>query len=277
VDPDRIQQVVWNLLNNAVKFTDKGGRVSAQLRRVDAAVEIRVTDRGRGISPQFLPHVFDRFRQADATITRAQGGLGLGLSISRQLVELHGGTIRAESEGPGKGATFTVELPLGDVRSEVGWTGRAATSSGAAAEPFAPSSVLRDVRVLVVEDEPNTRAAIQRVLEQCEAEVTAVESAALAVAAFRQGLTDRQYDVLVSDIGMPVQDGYELMHEIRAMERQRGETRAVPAVALTAYVREEDRARAAAAGFQMHVPKPIEPATLVDAVGKLLGRSGTPC
>ena len=275
IDPDRVQQVVWNLLNNAVKFTDRGGRVSVGLTRLDGAVRIEVADTGRGISREFLPHVFERFRQADAALTRMEGGLGLGLSICHQLVELHGGTIRAESAGEGKGATFTVELPLVDVRGEVR-LGRQPTDSANPAAAFATTAVLTGLRVLVVEDDANTREALQSLLESCGAEVTAVESAALAVAAFREGLARQQYDVLFSDIGMPVQDGYELIRELRAMERQRGDQHGIPAVALTAYAREEDRAKAAAAGFQAHVSKPVEPQQLIETVARLTRRKDEP-
>ena len=270
-DPDRIQQVVWNLLNNAVKFTDGGGRVRAFLRHADGAAEVRIADTGRGISPQFLPQVFQRFRQADATTTREHGGLGLGLSISRQLVELHGGTIRAESDGVGKGATFTMHLPLADRRGGPGHEGT--SGNGGTRAHFTPSRVLDGVRILIVEDEDETRAALRSLLEQCSAEVTAVESAAQAVAAFRAGLSGRRYDVLVSDIAMPVQDGYELMRELRAMEQQRGQGQPTPAVALTAYAREEDRARTAAVGFQAHVAKPADPALIVETVAELVRSS----
>ncbi|HEX8341416.1 MAG TPA: PAS domain S-box protein [Tepidisphaeraceae bacterium] len=261
-DPDRVQQVVWNLLNNAVKFTDGGGRVTVALERAASMIRITVADNGRGISSQFLPHVFERFRQADASITRAEGGLGLGLSISQQLVELHGGTIRARSAGAGRGSVFTVELPLADVRLEAPPQGRTAPHE----RTFAPSPVLRDVRVLLVEDEADTRTAVQRLLEQCEAEVIATESAALAVAAFRDSLSHQRLDVLVSDIGMPVQDGYELMREIRRMEADRDEAHPIPAVAMTAYAREEERLKAKNAGFHVLVRKPVEPAALVEAV-----------
>jgi PAS domain S-box-containing protein len=280
VDPDRIQQVVWNLLNNAVKFTDAGGRVRVGLGRAGSTVRVEVADTGRGISAEFLPHVFDRFRQADASLTRTEGGLGLGLAIARQLVELHGGTIRARSPGLGKGSTFTVELPAGDGRVEAGGERRAGgggLGSGVGGVigvggAFAASPVLAGLRVLVVEDEANTRTVIRWLLEQCAADVTAVESAALAVAAFREGLARGRFDVIVSDVGMPVQDGYELLREIREMERQRGGPVATPALALTAYARDEDRARAEAAGFQAHLAKPVEPKALVEAVARLAGR-----
>ena len=273
VDPDRIQQVVWNLVNNAVKFTGRGGRVRVTLRRVNGDVQIQVSDTGQGIGAHFLPHLFQRFRQADASTTRVHGGLGLGLSITRQLVELHGGTIRAESPGEGKGATFTVELPLRDVRAALAYRPPAAGRSGdGAASKLEP--VLEGVRVLLVEDEAKTRAAVRWTLEQCKAHVTAVESAALAVAAFRESLRARRFHVLVSDIGMPIQDGYELIREIREMEKQRGETQPVPAAALTAYAGEDYRARAEAAGFQAHVPKPVEPEFLVSTVAALAASGG---
>ena len=271
-DPDRLQQVVWNLLNNAVKFTPSGGRVSVRLRRLDGNVQFEFSDTGKGIKPDFLPHVFERFRQAEASTTRTHGGLGLGLAICRQLVELHGGTIRAESAGEGAGATFTVELPLSDVRTE----GVPPTTPALAedAAPYVPAPMLEGLSVLLVEDDASTRAALQRLLEQCAAEVTAVESAALAVAAFRDRLRERRFDVLVSDIGMPVQDGYELIREVRELERHAGagDGDQVPAIALTAYAREADRARAIGAGFQVHVPKPIEPHALVTAVAALVNR-----
>jgi PAS domain S-box-containing protein len=273
VDADRIQQVVWNLVNNAVKFTDRGGRVAVRLTRSDGRLKIEVTDTGRGISPAFLPHVFERFRQADASTTRTIGGLGLGLSIAKQLVELHGGTIRAASAGEGRGATFTVELPLGGLGSEVGFGTRPAPAAAAGAGAPCPAPVLQGLRMLVVEDEANTRAGLRQLLEGCGAEVTAVESAALAVAAFRDGLARRPYDVIVSDIGLPVQDGHELIHEIREMERRGGGQRLTPALALTAYAREEDRTRALAAGFQMHLPKPVQPEQVVDVVTVLAGRA----
>jgi PAS domain S-box-containing protein len=268
IDPDRLQQVVWNLLNNAVKFTGRGGRVEVTLRRLDGQLEVRVTDTGSGISPEFLPHLFERFRQADASTTRTHGGLGLGLAITRQLVELHGGTIRAESPGVGRGSTFTVRLPAA-----------AALPARAAAPPpppdgaFEPTPVLEGLRVLLVEDEPATRKVIQWMLEQCRAEVTAVPSAPLAVAAFRDARRGRRYDVLLSDIGMPGQDGYELVREIRNLERQNGDAPALPAAALTAYAGEEDRAKAEASGFQAHVSKPVEPQVLIATLARLTMRT----
>ncbi|HZN63831.1 MAG TPA: response regulator [Tepidisphaeraceae bacterium] len=270
-DPDRVQQVVWNLLNNAVKFTARGGRVEVSLRRVDGSVQIRVSDTGRGMSREFLPYLFERFRQADASTTRLHGGLGLGLAISKQLVELHGGAIRADSAGEGRGSTFTVELPLTGAPPAAG----SLPPAGAAAPPSAPppgrAPSLEGVCVLLVEDEPSTRAVVKRMLEQRGAQVTAVESASEALAAFRQALPHRPFGVVLSDVGMPVRDGYELIRDIRAVERQRGAA-PTPAAALTAYARPEDRAVAEAAGFQAHVPKPVEPEELLATVAALAGR-----
>jgi len=277
-DPDRIQQVVWNLLSNAVKFTNERGRVSVRLTRVGHHLQIEVADNGRGIDPKFLPHVFERFRQEDASTTRVLGGLGLGLSIAKQLVELHGGTIRADSAGEGKGSTFTAQLPLSEMATVSLHVGQAPTMgdatpgsafSVAEARASVVSPMLAGLRILVVEDEPSTRSAIQTLLEAHQAQVTAVDSAALAVAAFRERLATDRYQVLVCDLGLPIQDGYELIREIRDLERQRGEQQSTPAVALTAYAREDDRARSLAAGFQLHVAKPIEPQPLVEALAKI--------
>jgi CheY-like chemotaxis protein len=262
--------VVWNLLSNAVKFTGDGGRVSVLLRRRPQSVEIKVSDTGKGISAEFLPVVFERFRQADASTTREQGGLGLGLAIVQQLVELHGGHIRAESPGEGQGATFTLQLPLQDV-----WLGPRASSRGGAAalRPFAPSPVLKGARVLVVEDDAQTRTVVRWLLEQCEAEVTAVDSAAEALDAYRAAAArGRPYDALVSDIGMVDQDGFELIRNVRALEREVAASAPVPAVALTAYAGEEDRLRAFAAGYQTFLAKPVGPAELVEVVAESIGR-----
>lgn len=267
-DADRLQQVVWNLLTNAVKFTPKGGRVQVKLERVNSHVEIAVSDTGLGIAPEFLPFVFDRFRQADGSTTRRHGGLGLGLSIVRQLVELHGGTIKAESPGAGEGASFTVSLPLAIVHS--------ASGSGKIDEErvhpkvsgritFECPPALENLRVLVVDDEEDARELLTLVLTQCKAEVLAVATVAEALAALEQ----LQPDVVVSDIGMPEADGFELIRRVRQLPREHGGR--VPAVALTAYARVEDRMRALAAGYQMHVPKPVEPAELVTVIASLAG------
>jgi signal transduction histidine kinase/ActR/RegA family two-component response regulator len=269
-DTDRLQQVVWNLVSNAIKFTPKGGRVQVLLARVNSHVEITVSDSGKGISAEFLPHVFDRFRQADGSSTRRQGGLGLGLSIVRQLVELHGGTVSVESDGEGQGATFTVQLPSIVTRRGDAGDGarrRHPTAGGGGTSFDCPPS-LAGLRVLVVDDEADTRGLLRKVLEGCDSEVMTAGSVAEAVEAF----IEWNPDVLISDIGMPGEDGYELIGKLRAMEA--GVARRIPAIALTAYARVEDRVRALTAGFQVHVPKPIEPAELVAVVASLTGRTG---
>ncbi|HEX8456005.1 MAG TPA: ATP-binding protein [Pyrinomonadaceae bacterium] len=269
-DPDRLQQVVWNLLSNAVKFTPKGGRVEVRLERAASHVEINVSDSGRGISPEFLPHVFDRFRQADGTSTRKHGGLGLGLSIVRQLVELHGGTVRVESAGEGQGATFVVQLPLMVERRppEDTHAARPRHPTAADSRSFDCPPALKGLRVLVVDDEPDTLRLLRTVLERCGSEVETAGSVAEALAAFEGW----KPDLLISDIGMPEADGYELIAELRAAEA--GQDKHVPAIALTAYARVEDRIRALNAGFQVHLSKPIEPVELLAVVASLVGRTG---
>jgi signal transduction histidine kinase/ActR/RegA family two-component response regulator len=264
-DTDRLQQVIWNLLTNAIKFTPGGGRVQVRLERVESHVEITVSDTGKGISAEFLPHVFDRFRQADGTTTRVHGGLGLGLSIVRQLVELHGGTVHAESEGEGHGATFVVQLPQLPTRRKNERARRHPTAGGGIEVEHAPS--LHGLRILVVDDETDTRDLLRAVLEGCGAEVILTASVEAALAAFAEA----KPDVVISDIGMPEEDGYSLIGKLRALETGQGR---VPAIALTAYARVEDRVRALNAGFQVHVPKPIEPVELVAVVASLSGRTG---
>jgi PAS domain S-box-containing protein len=266
-DSDRLQQIVWNLLSNAIKFTPKGGRVDVRLERVNSHVEITVTDTGQGISPEFVPYVFERFRQADSSITRSYSGLGLGLAIVRHLVELHGGTVRADSPGEGQGATFTVKLPLMSLRVKSD-RGERVHSSVESGEPSGNLLLLNGVRVLIVDDETDSREVLTATLEQVGAEVTAVASASEALDAITQ-LTP---DVLVSDIGMPLEDGYSLIRKVRQLKAEQGGQ--IPAIALTAYARPEDRMRAIAAGFQMHIAKPLEPAELVTMVASLAGRSG---
>jgi PAS domain S-box-containing protein len=259
-DPDRLQQVVWNLLSNAIKFTPEGGVVSIRLARTGSQVEIVVGDSGEGISPEFVPHVFERFRQADSSTTRPHAGLGLGLAIVRHLVEGHGGTVVAESAGKGHGASFTVRLPRHD-------SADATTPSGEAAPAeAAPVLSLEHVRVLLVDDDPDSRGMMQTVLSQRGAQVTAAASAAEALACVERETPD----VLLSDIGMPGMDGYALIRELR----ERPEARAIPAAALTAYAHADDRDQAIAAGYQLHVAKPIEPAELVAVVASLAGRVG---
>jgi PAS domain S-box-containing protein len=254
-DPERLQQVVWNLLSNAVKFTPRGGRIQVRLQRVDSHVEIAVSDTGQGINPQFLPHVFERFRQADSSSTRAHGGLGLGLAIVRHLVELHGGRVRAESPGEGKGATFVVELPLAILHQPL--TPDRIHPGAGQGVPFVSKPTLGGVRILLVDDEPDTVETLRVVLEQAGAEVRTATSAGDALAT----LEAWHADVLVCDIGMPEEDGYALIHKVRALAPERGGY--IPAVALTAYARVEDRLKVLSSGFQMHVPKPVEPAELV--------------
>lgn len=264
-DPARLQQVAWNLLSNAIKFTPTHGRVETRLERGDSSIVLRVSDSGEGIRPEFLPHVFERFRQADSTTTRAHGGLGLGLAIVRHLVELHGGRVTAESEGDGCGAAFSVTLPI-----------RAAVPDGADVEqhelqradamPRQSPKVLDTLRVLVVDDEPDARDLIATLLAQHGADVTTASSTQAAMALIAQ----MKPDILVSDIGMPGEDGYALIAQARALMAERGLW--FPAIALTAYAQIEDRDRAIAAGYQVHLSKPIEPNALIATVAKLAGR-----
>ncbi len=263
VDPDRIQQVVWNLLANAVKFTPEGGRIAVHLRRVNGTVEIEVTDTGRGIRADFLSHVFDRFRQAEAGATRQYAGLGLGLAIAKQLIELHGGTIRAQSEGEGRGATFTVYLPL-ERRYPAAQVDELADESRAQRD-------LRGIEILLVEDETMAREVTQRLFEQHAAQVRAVGSAANAHQAFEI----RRPDVIVADIGMPGEDGYALLTRVRRTEQEQQIAR-VPAVAVTAFARGEDRQLALAAGFDEHLPKPVDPERLIAMVAQLVANYPPP-
>ncbi len=259
-DPQRLQQVIWNLLSNAIKFTGKGGRIQVVLKRVKSHVEILVSDTGKGIKPAFLPHLFERFRQADSSTTREFGGLGLGLAIVKQVTELHGGRVRAASEGEGQGTTVAVELPLSVMR-------KSADADAPSPHPRAmPSAAklpdqacLSGVKVLVVDDEEDARELIRQILVDHEASVVVAASAKEA----RQVLETQRPDVILSDIGMPHQNGYELMAEIRRAGHD------VPAVAITAFARSEDRARALIAGFQMHIAKPVEPAELLASVASL--------
>lgn len=260
IDPTRLQQVLWNLANNAVKFTPAGGRVSLRLAVQHDKVSIEVEDNGQGIGADFLPYVFDRFRQADASATRAHGGLGLGLAIARQLVELHGGVIGVRSEGEARGCTFTVELPRVDLEAALHPV-PPSVRLHETTPSFTPAPVLQEVRALIVEDEAHTRLALQWLLEQCGATVTSVSSAAAAMDAL-----DTEFDVLVSDVGLPDLDGYTLLAELRKLPL--GAT--LPALALTAYAREEDRRRAEEAGFAAYLPKPVDPRELVDVLVRLV-------
>jgi len=258
-DPARLQQVVWNLLANAVKFSPRGGRVLLRLARADGQAIISVRDEGEGIAPEFLPHIFEPFRQADGTSTRAYGGLGLGLAIVHDVVELHRGTIEVESKGKGQGATFTVKLPLVGAPSEA--ARGVARQPALPREEFRPGPSLQGVRVLLVDDDAGARESVAAVLEQSGASVRAVESAAEAV----ETLEREPPDVLLSDIAMPGLDGYALLGQARA--RLQGAQ--LPAAALTAYAGATDRTRALAAGFQAHLAKPVDPAELVAVVAQL--------
>ena len=265
-DPDRLQQVIWNLISNAVKFTPKGGRVQVRLQRINSHVELSVSDTGQGISADFLPYVFDRFRQADSAITRMHGGLGLGLAIVRHLIELHGGTVEARSPGEGQGATFSVNLPIMVTHHSGRFTlnGEAVATRDWQQAGFECPPSIKGLRVLVLDDEADARGLLKVILEECKAEVTTVASAAEAY----ETLERLNPDVIVSDIGMPVEDGYSFMRNVRA--REVGAQRRIPAVALTAHARVEDRLRALSAGYQVHVAKPIEPAELVAVIASLV-------
>jgi CheY-like chemotaxis protein len=264
-DPSRLQQVVWNLLTNAVKFTPKGGAIDVTVASVSSHVEITVHDSGTGISPEFLPHVFERFRQADSSTTRRYGGLGLGLSIVKRLVELHGGTITAESPGEGRGATFHVRLPV-----------RVVAETGAMVRPQPPDRQelivpaseisLAGTRVLVIDDVPDARELLQAVLCDAGASVLTAESAAEGLAVVQA----HRPDVIVSDIGLPGCDGYEFVRDLRRLGSTGGGR--TPAIALTAFARSEDRTRAMLAGYQVHMSKPVEPQELVATIKSLAVR-----
>lgn len=265
-DPQRLQQVVWNLLSNAVKFTPRAGRVQVLVERRDSSVEIVVADTGKGIAPEFQPHVFERFRQADGATTRRHGGLGLGLSIVRQLVEMHGGTVSVFSEGEDRGASFTVRIPLAvTLRREVE-TPETLRKEAAKQDLHCPPE-LAGLRVLVVDDERDTREMLGMLLRRCGVEVTLAASAAEAL----RSIEAERPDVLVSDIGMPGEDGYSLLEKLRKLPREAGGT--LPAVALTAYARSEDRTRALLAGFNNHVAKPVEPLELLAVIASLSWRT----
>ncbi|MBW4684071.1 MAG: PAS domain S-box protein [Komarekiella atlantica HA4396-MV6] len=261
-DGDRLQQVIWNLVSNAVKFTPPGGRVEIRLEQVDFNAQIQVIDTGKGINPEFLPHVFEYFRQADAKTTRIFGGLGLGLAIVRNLVELHGGTVQVESAGEGQGATFTVKLPL--LKSS---ESQVMSVESSMLEANNQDSLLSGVRILLVDDQPDVRDFFSFALEQFGATVTPVESATEAL----EALAQLKPDILLSDIGMPIMDGYMLLREIRTWSKEQGGQ--IPAIALTAYAGEIDYNQAIAAGFQKHIRKPADPLELATAIANLIGRN----
>ena len=267
-DASRLQQVVWNLVSNAVKFTSKGGRVQVRLKRVKSHVEIVVSDTGQGMRAELLPFIFDRFRQGDSTSTRMHGGLGLGLAIVRHLVELHGGTVVAESPGEELGATFTVKLPLMPMQSGFRETLSPASEAMGDKPPGDPPS-LRGIKVLVIDDEPDTREILKTMIEEFGAQVKTCESGPVALTT----LDDWRPEVIVSDIEMPGEDGYQMMQQIRRLAPERGGRTA--AVALTAYARPDDRMRALAAGYQMHLAKPADPIELAIVIASLAGRDGS--
>jgi len=263
-DASRLQQIVWNLVSNAIKFTPPGGSVNLSARRSASEVALTVSDNGVGITPEFLPHVFERFRQAESNEARTHGGLGLGLAIVRQLVELHGGKVEAASPGVGRGATFSVRLPLQAVALPVA----VAPSSEPALAPLPTGEPLEGnlsgTRILVVDDEADGREMLTRMLESWGAEVRAAGSADEAI----EALNGETPDLLISDIGMPRVDGYELMRRIRAMELPA--RRDLPAIALTAFARNEDAAKARQAGYGIHLPKPVDPARLFTTIASVL-------
>jgi PAS domain S-box-containing protein len=269
-DPERLQQVVWNLLSNAVKFTPKQGRIQVWLQRLNSHVEVTVSDTGQGIDPGFLPYVFDRFRQADSSFTRSQGGLGLGLAIVRHLVELHGGTVSAYSAGEGQGATFTVKLPVMIIHMPTPYQTGLPQGRGravSATTPFDCPQSLLGIRLLVVEDEADARELLKVMLEQCGAEINATQSAKEAF----QEMEKWKPDVMISDIEMPEEDGYSLIQKVRSAETR---PQRLPAIALTAHARAEDRMRALRAGYDAHVAKPVEANELVAVIESLARMAG---
>ncbi len=261
-DPNRLRQVIWNLILNAIKFTPRGGSVTATVACMDPVVRLTVSDTGEGITAEFLPFVFDRFRQAEGSISRRQGGLGLGLAVVRHLVELHAGNVTAASAGPGTGATFTVDLPLAEERRARPREKRLVD------ERRGRGSLARldGVRVLLVEDDEDSRKLLSTVLRRHGARVTSTGSSAEAL----EAMGETPPDILISDIGMSGEDGYEFMRKVRALPEERGAL--APAIALTGYATPKDRERALAAGYQLHVAKPVEPSELVAAIANLIGR-----
>lgn len=265
-DPTRLQQIFWNLFSNAVKFTHEQGRVRVKTTRTPSGIRISVSDSGVGITPEFLPYIFDRFRQADGSTTRVHGGLGLGLSIVKHLVQLHQGNVEVQSEGKNKGSCFTITLPAAAPASAPAPENSVKAEPEGNGLPASYAKALKGLRILVVDDEVDSRDLVSAILMRCGSEVNCCESAAEALKAIR----DWKPDLLVSDIGMPNEDGYSLIEKVRKMKSKRG--RQTPAVALTAYVTNEDRERALAAGFRLHVSKPIEPANLVMLIAEAIGR-----
>ncbi|MBD1825703.1 response regulator [Cyanobacteria bacterium FACHB-DQ100] len=289
-DAERLQQVIWNLMSNAVKFTPKGGRVEVKLEKAGADADgqsalafdaqITVSDTGQGIKPEFLPYVFDRFRQADSSITRTHGGLGLGLAIVRHLVDLHEGQVFADSAGEGRGATFTVRLPLLAPKPDLGRT-RTNASEIAMIDPFHCAARLTGQRILIIDDDLDARFLLLSILEECGAEVVAAASASEGISILTS--SGNSFDLLISDIGMPGEDGYTLLRRVRSLHVEQGEHMSamlknacrIPAIAVTAYAREEDRQAALLAGFQAHLAKPIDPTRLILLVADLVSQTAT--
>jgi PAS domain S-box-containing protein len=262
-DPDRLQQIIWNLLTNAVKFTAQGGTVQVRLEKTNSHIVIAVSDTGKGIEPEFLPYVFDRFRQSDASTTRSHGGLGLGLAIVRQLVELHGGTVSVQSAGKGEGSTFVVKLPLLHLQKEnVNEIQPKDSNDENIAVVDCPSD-LTGLRILAVDDDADSRELMNMMITSCGANVTIADSADKA---FRL-IESKRFDVIVSDIGMPEEDGFSLIRRVRGLPMGQGGN--TPAIALTAYTRTEDRQQAIHSGFQMHISKPFEHTDLITAIANL--------
>jgi len=266
-DPTRLQQVIWNLLTNAIKYTPRGGRVQVRMERVGSNLQIVVADSGQGIPQEFLPYVFDRFRQVDQSTSRHHGGLGLGLALVRHLVELHGGSVAAASPGPDQGSTFTIVLPLVPIY-QVDQAGARVHPTAQNLLPSAEYTASLDaLKILIVDDEPDTRELLKTSLSECGAHVTVAGSVREAFGTFEVSVPE----MIICDIGMPGEDGYDFIRRLRALPQESGGK--VPAIALTAYARVEDRLRALRAGFQMHVPKPVELAELVTVVANVSGRS----
>jgi signal transduction histidine kinase/CheY-like chemotaxis protein len=265
-DCDRLQQIVWNLLSNAIKFTPAGGHVDVRAESSGSKVEITVRDDGQGIPPEFVPHVFERFQQADGSTTRTHGGLGLGLAVVRHLVEQHGGAVTASSDGTGRGATFLVTLPAAAGTAVAYNTEASLTLDEPEIQDVETESILNGTRVLVVDDQQDARELLELILEHAGAEVATAASAVEALSKLQQS----KIDVLVSDVGMPEHDGFELMRNVRALGPAQGGS--VPAIALTAYASAEDRRKSLEAGFEQHVTKPVEPARFVAVVAQLARR-----
>jgi CheY-like chemotaxis protein len=266
-DANRLRQVIWNLLSNGIKFTQRGGSVRIQLSTFETSVRITVTDTGEGISAEFLPYVFDRFRQAEGSISRKQGGLGLGLAVVRHLVELHGGGVSAESEGFGKGSTFRVDLPMVAERRDPARAEERRREMERRRNLGGHKVRLDGVHVLLVEDDEDSRKLLGTMLKQHGADVTAAASVTDALTLF----SEKVPDIMVSDIGMPEQDGYELIRKIRALPPEKGG--GIPAIALTGYATRKDRERSLSAGFHNHIAKPIEQRQLVTAIASLVGKT----